>query len=132
MGNGPGSFAVTEIAFEPAIPILRVYDIPKALEFYVECLGFTLDWQHQFEPDMPLYMQVSHGDLKLHLSEHYGDGTPGTAVYIRTTGARAFFARLKAKRARFARPGANHDEATLTDPFGNILRFDGSKRGEGT
>ena len=47
---------MTEIVFEPAIPILRVYDIPKALEYYVDFLGFALDWQHQFAPDLPLYM----------------------------------------------------------------------------
>ena len=73
---------------------------------------------------------MSRGGATLHLSEHYGDGTPGTAVYIRMNGARAFFTELNDKKARFARPGICDDEATLTDPFGNMLRFDGSPRGE--
>lgn len=111
----------------PAIPVLRIYDRAKAIEFYVEFLGMTLDWEHRFADDLPLYMQVSRGGLVLHLSEHYGDGTPGSAVWIRTANPRALFAELLAKQARFARPGANKDEATLTDPFGNMLRFDGSR-----
>ena len=115
------------ITFEPGIPVLRIYDVAKAMEFYVDFLGFTLDWEHRFEPGTPLYAQVSRSGLKLHLSEHYGDGTPGTVVWIKTGNPRAFFRELQAKRAKFARPGAEGDEATLTDPFGNRLCFDGSR-----
>jgi uncharacterized glyoxalase superfamily protein PhnB len=117
----------TEISFEPGIPVLRIYDIAKAMEFYVDFLGFTLDWEHRFAPDLPLYAQVSRSGLKLHLSEHYGDGTPGTVVWIKTANPRAFFQELADKKAQFARPGTGKDEATLTDPFGNMLRFDGSR-----
>jgi hypothetical protein len=34
------------IAFERAIPILRIFDIAKALEFYLDYLGFKVDWEH--------------------------------------------------------------------------------------
>jgi catechol 2,3-dioxygenase-like lactoylglutathione lyase family enzyme len=105
----------------------RIHDIAKAMEFYIDSLGFTLDWEHRFAPDPPLDAQVSRSGLKLHLSEHYGDGTPGTVVWIRTANPRAFFRELSDKRARFARPGTDGDEATITDPFGNMLRFDGSR-----
>jgi catechol 2,3-dioxygenase-like lactoylglutathione lyase family enzyme len=74
---------MTEIRLDPAIPVLRIYDIAKAREFYVDFLGFQIDWEHRFAPDLPLYMQVSRSGVTLHLSEHYGDGTPGTVVYIR-------------------------------------------------
>ena len=36
-------------------PILRIFDLAKAKEFYVDFLGFKVDWQHRFEPDLPLY-----------------------------------------------------------------------------
>jgi len=39
--------------------VLRSFDEAKAREFYVDFLGFTVDWEHRFEPGMPLYMQVS-------------------------------------------------------------------------
>jgi hypothetical protein len=39
------------IEFGPIIPILRIFSEEKAREFYLEYLGFTLDWEHRFEPD---------------------------------------------------------------------------------
>ena len=32
------------------IPILRIFDEVKAKEFYVDFLGFKIDWDHRFEP----------------------------------------------------------------------------------
>jgi len=52
-------------------PILRIFDEAKALEFYVDFLGFKVDWQHRFEANFPLYLQVSLGECVLHLSEHH-------------------------------------------------------------
>jgi hypothetical protein len=40
-------------------PILRIFDEVQASEFYVEFLGFTIDWEHRFEPGTPLDMQLS-------------------------------------------------------------------------
>ncbi len=31
------------------IPILRIFDEAKAEEFYLDFLGFKLDWEHRFE-----------------------------------------------------------------------------------
>ncbi len=62
------------------IPILRIFSADKAKEFYVDFLGFTIDWEHRFSDNHPLYMQASLGDLVLHLSEHHGDACPGAAV----------------------------------------------------
>jgi catechol 2,3-dioxygenase-like lactoylglutathione lyase family enzyme len=115
---------MTEIIFDAAIPVLRIYDIAKAKEFYVDFLGFTIDWEHRFEPDLPLYMQISRSGVKLHLSEHYGDGTPGAVVYIRGQNIAAFAKELSDKRAHFARPSPTDSAPKLTDPFGNVLRFD--------
>jgi hypothetical protein len=68
-----------------AIPILRIFDVAKARAFYLDFLGCRVDWEHRFENDAPVYMQVSRGDLVLHLSEHHGDCCPGATVYVRTT-----------------------------------------------
>jgi catechol 2,3-dioxygenase-like lactoylglutathione lyase family enzyme len=32
-----------------AIPILRIFDLEKARDFYVGFLGFRVDWEHRFE-----------------------------------------------------------------------------------
>jgi catechol 2,3-dioxygenase-like lactoylglutathione lyase family enzyme len=115
---------MTDIVLNPAIPILRIYDIAKAKEFYVDFLGFQIDWEHRYGEDLPLYMQVSRSGLKLHLSEHYGDGTPGSVVYVRGQNIAALAKELNAKQARFARPSPTHNAPAITDPFGNVLRFD--------
>ena len=111
----------------PGIPVLRIFDVARAKAFYLDFLGFTLDWEHRFEPDLPLYAQVSRSGVKLHLSEHYGDGTPGSVVYIAVENISDFLRELHDKRASFARPDPAGNEAHITDPFGNVLRFDGSR-----
>jgi len=109
-----------------ATPILRIFDLAKAKAFYVDLLGFRIDWEHRFAPDYPLYMQVSRGSVRLHLSEHHGDGTPGSGVFIDVEGLDAFHAELQAKgsHARIE-PGPNPDMRVLMlwDPFGSRLRF---------
>ena len=45
------------------IPVLRMSDEAEAKAFYVDCLGFEIDWEHRFEdsPSSSLYMQVRLG-----------------------------------------------------------------------
>ena len=31
------------------VPILRIFDVAKAIEFYEGYLGFSVDWQHRFD-----------------------------------------------------------------------------------
>jgi catechol 2,3-dioxygenase-like lactoylglutathione lyase family enzyme len=112
-----------------AIPILRIFDEAKAREFYQGFLGFAVDWEHRFEPGLPLYMQVSRGGLVLHLSEHHGDATPGATALVQTReGLAAYRDELIAKDYKFARPGLeiapwNARVMEVGDPFGNRLRF---------
>jgi uncharacterized glyoxalase superfamily protein PhnB len=113
------------------IPILRIFDETKAREFYAGFLGFTIDWEHRFDAGAPLYMQVSRGACVLHLSEHYGDASPGGAIRIDTTELDAFHAELSAKQYKYARPGINEQpwgrEVSVRDPFGNRLIFSETK-----
>ena len=109
-------------------PILRIFDEIKAVEFYVDFLGFKIDWQHRFEPDSPLYLQVSHGECVLHLSGHQGDSTPGSALRIETDELEVFQQQLLAKQYPFAHPQIQampwgSQDMTIADPFGNRLVF---------
>ena len=110
------------------IPILRIFDVAKAREFYLDYLGFRVDWEHRFEPALPLYMQVSRSGCVLHLSEHHGDASPGATVFLRMTGVEPFHHELATKNYAYQRPGVelapwNAKLMELTDPFGNRLRF---------
>lgn len=113
---------------QQTIPILRIFDVAKAREFYVEFLGFTVDWEHQFEGVAPVYMQVSRGGLTLHLSEHHGDCCPGATVFVWMTDLEAFHAEITARNYRYLRPGVEttfYDARCMEviDPFGNRIRF---------
>lgn len=112
----------------PVIPILRMFDVPKAHEFYLGFLGFAVDWEHRFEDGMPLYTQISRGNCVLHLSEHHGDASPGAAVRIAIDDIDALRDELAAKRYGYGRPGVETmpwglRELAARDPFGNRLIF---------
>ena len=114
--------------FDQTTPILRSFDEAKAREFYVDFLGFKVDWEHRFAPGMPLYMQVSRAGCVLHLSEHHGDCCPGAGMRIRVSDIDAFHAELSAKHYGHARPGIEDmpwgsRDVSVTDPFGNRLTF---------
>jgi uncharacterized glyoxalase superfamily protein PhnB len=121
--------------FLKTTPILRMFDVRKAREFYLDFLGFKVDFEHRFEPSLPLYMQVSLGSVILHLSEHHGDCSPGAKVIIETTGLKDYHADILAKGYGYMRPGLEKEpwgDVTMTviDPFTNRLVF--SERGTDT
>lgn len=110
------------------IPIFRVFDEAKAKEFYVEFLGFDVEWEHRFADGLPLYAEVSRGDIRIHLSEHHGDVCPGAAVRIETDGLDELHEELTMKEYGFAQPGIEETpwgtkEMSIKDPFGNRLTF---------
>jgi hypothetical protein len=117
-----------QITFGRVVPVLRIFDIAKADEFYQGFLGFTVDWDHRFDPGTPLYRQISRGNLILHLSEHHGDATPGSHVRVMMEGVEAFQSEISAKGYRYMRPGPEMTpwgtlETGVIDPFGNSIRF---------
>lgn len=120
-------------AFERAVPIVRIFDVAKAHEFYLGFLGFEVDWEHRYGENFPLYTQVSRGDLRLHLSEHAGDATPGGNMVVYMRGIRAFHRELSARNYRYMKPGLEDEgtrlEVTVTDPFANRIRFMELKEG---
>lgn len=104
----------------------------KARSFYIDFLGFEIVFEHRFGPGMPLYMSVRLGDCEIHLSEHYGDATPGSALRIECDELDALCARLNAMQTNHARPGIVEQpwgrDMTIADPFGNRLVFSELRR----
>lgn len=110
------------------VPIFRIFDEQKALEYYVDFLGFTVDWTHRFGENFPIYMQVTRGNCVLHLSEHSGDCTPGARIRVEVKGLDAFHKELAGKDYKYARPGIelrewNERDMTVADPFSNRITF---------
>jgi uncharacterized glyoxalase superfamily protein PhnB len=109
-------------------PILRIFDEAKAREFYLDYLGFTVVFEHRFEPQLPLYMGIARGACVLHLSEHHGDASPGASMRIEVSDIDGLHAELADKAYRHSRPAVQAmpwgtRDMTVTDPFGNRLTF---------
>jgi uncharacterized glyoxalase superfamily protein PhnB len=73
-------------------------------------------------------MQVSRDGLRLHLSEHHGDGSPGIHVCIEMTGVEGLHREVTAKGYRFMNPGLQDEfygarAMHVIDPFGNRISF---------
>jgi hypothetical protein len=115
------------VGIQPPIPIFRIFDVAKAMEFYCGFLGFTLDWEHRFGDNFPLYCQVTREDMILHLSEHAGDASPGARVFVRVGDAAALQVELAGKNYRYMKPGVNKVpwglEVEVIDPFNNRITF---------
>ncbi len=111
------------------IPMLRIFDKNKAIEFYVNWLGFSVDWEHSFsDGEPPIYMQISKSEIAIHLTEHHGDCTPGGKVYIECTGLKDFHKEILNKKYPYNAPGLEIAPwkslcMEVIDPFGNKLLF---------
>lgn len=119
---------MNDIQFSSTTPVLRIFDIEKAKDFYIQYLGFQLDWEHRFEENFPIYMQVSNGDCKFHLTEHHGDCTPGAKVRVEVRHIHKFHKELCSKNYHFANPDVVETpwetlELEVSDPFGNKIIF---------
>ena len=120
--NGQGQFG-------RAVPILRITSAEDAFDYYIGVLGFTIDWEHRFEPGLPLYVQMSRSDAVLHLSEHAGDGTPGAAVWMAVDDVKGlrdeFLERLTddGSIGEIDRDAPGGPTFEAVDPFDNVLRF---------
>jgi hypothetical protein len=99
------------------VPILRVADAAVAAAWY-ERLGFRVEFEHRFEPNLPAYVGIRREGAQIHLSEHAGDARPHTLVYIWVDEVDSFAAEFDATvdEAPWGR------EIALVDPDGNRLR----------
>jgi len=113
--------------FTESIPVLRSLDETRCRAFYCDFLGFAVDFEHRFEPRLPLYLGLVRGPVKLHLSEHRGDAVTGTALFVWMEGIADYRRELLARGAAFDIPEIADQpwgrEIGLVDPFGNRLRF---------
>ena len=107
------------------VPILRVEDLDTSVAYYVEKLGFELQWR-----DDPL-ASVGRGRTSLMLSA--GDqGHAGTWVWIGASDVDELYAEFATRGARLRHPPTNYPwgsrECQITDPDGHVLRFGAESR----
>jgi catechol 2,3-dioxygenase-like lactoylglutathione lyase family enzyme len=109
------------------MPTLRMTDYARSKQFYVDGLGFQVDWEHRFEPSFPVFAQVSRDGLAFFLTEHTGDCPAGGLVHLYVPDVDAWFDEFRRKGIRVHEP-PNEDlpslrSMTVVDPDGNKLRI---------
>lgn len=118
------------------IPIFRIFDIAKAVEFYIGWLGFQKNWEHRFDEKAPIYLEIQLQGIRIHLSEHHGDCSPGARIMIEDfENITAFHKGILSKNYPYNRPGleeafwdSNIKIVEVIDPFGNRITFTGSQK----
>lgn len=112
------------------IPVFRVFDYAKTIEFYVNWLGCTIEWEHKPE-GTPFYMRMSLRGVSFDLSEHHGECSPGGRFsLVDFQDLEKYHQELSGKKYTYMRPGLEKvewDPATLEmtviDPFYNRILF---------
>lgn len=112
--------AEAEMTFGTATPIFRVRNLAASVEYYVNVLGFEINWQ-----DPGVFASVSRGSCRLFLCE--GDqGNPGAWAWIGVGEVESLFVQYQGAGALIRQPPTNFPwarEIQVADPDGNILRF---------
>src|SRR5437588_11291675 len=107
------------VKFEGVTPILRVRSIEASIDYYVQRLGFKIDWQ------TPMFVSVSRDKCHIFLSE--GDqGHAGSWVWCGVEDAEALFDEYRASGAKLRHPPTNDAwayEMQVEDLDGNVLRL---------
>ena len=123
----PQPEAFPAVLLEKAIPIIRMFDEHKAREFYLDFLGFEVEFEHRFEAELPLYLGIRRSGLQLHLSEHHGDASPGATIFVPMQNIEQLRDELRAKQYSYGRPDIIKQDwgqvLEVYDPFGNRIRF---------
>ena len=109
---------------DEVVPIFRVSDGYETARWYAR-MGFEVVGEHRFAPSLPLYLFLERNGAQLHLSEHTGDATPDSLVYLWVDDVDAIASEFGV--AVSEQPWAR--EVELTDPDGNRLRI-GARRSD--
>jgi catechol 2,3-dioxygenase-like lactoylglutathione lyase family enzyme len=113
---------VATMFFGAPTPIIPVRNLAASVDYYVDALGFTLDWS---EPGGYGFASLSRGKAHLFLAE--GDqGNLGVWVWIGVGDAEALWKDYQRRGAKIRHPPTNFSwayEMQVEDLDGNVLRM---------
>lgn len=113
------------VEFEGTTPILRVADYDASVAWYVDVLGFELQWGDG------TFGCVRRGAASLMLCEG-SQGCAATWVWVGVSDADALHDELRARGASIRHPPTNFPwgsrELHVFDPDGHVLRFGAENR----
>jgi catechol 2,3-dioxygenase-like lactoylglutathione lyase family enzyme len=109
------------------MPTLRITNYATSKKFYVDGLGFEIDWEHRFEPHFPVFMQVSRDGLAFFLTEHSGDCPVGGLIHLYVPDVDSWFVEFRARGVPVQEPPNESLQGlrsmTVLDPDGNKLHI---------
>jgi catechol 2,3-dioxygenase-like lactoylglutathione lyase family enzyme len=120
----PGK-STAPVVVECIIPILSVKDLAASVRFYVDVLGFSLDWD-----DMATMASVSRDGHAIMLCQQ-SQGQSGTWIWIGVEDIEPLYRQYSTRGVRFRQPPTDYPwayEMRLEDPDGHVLRFGSESR----
>ena len=117
------------VGFECIVPILRVENLRASLRYYVDVLGFKVDWGGDEASEMASVSRDGHGIMLC----QGGQGQPGTWVWIGVEDIEPLFGEYSRRGARVRLGPTNYPwayEMQIEDPDGHVLRFGSEPKGE--
>lgn len=120
----PDATATPDLPFGGVIPVLRVRNAPASRDYYVQALGFKVDFETED------FVSVSRGKCCLFLCE--GDqGNPGSWVWIDAQEVESVYEEFRSSGAKIRHPPTNYSwalEMQVEDLDGNVLRLGSDPR----
>jgi uncharacterized glyoxalase superfamily protein PhnB len=117
--------------FESLTAIFQVRDLPEALAFYKDLLGFEVGWTWG-EP--PTYASVCRDRVEINFgAPKEGQAITPSSIYIVVTDVDAYHDAIRARGATVAVPIGDRDygmrDFTVVDPSGNRISYGQATRG---
>jgi catechol 2,3-dioxygenase-like lactoylglutathione lyase family enzyme len=106
--------------FHGAVPIFCVESLRASIDYYVNVLGFTVDWEYT-----NTIASVSRERCCIFLCQQE-QGHPGTWAWVGVGDAQALFEEYQRKGAKVRNPPTNYEwayEMQVEDLDGNVLRL---------
>jgi predicted enzyme related to lactoylglutathione lyase len=120
--SDPGTSGV-----ECITPILSVKSVPISIRYYVEVLGFAVDWGNEEASEMASVSRDGHA-IMLCQGEQ---GQPGTWIWIGVEDIDPLYEQYVSQGAKVRQKPVNHPwayEMQIEDPDGHVLRFGSEPR----
>lgn len=103
-----------------SIPIFRIRNLEASISYYVEQLGFKVDWRTDG------FASVSRDRASIMLCEG-GQGHSGTWIWIGASDVDALYEELGQRGAKLRQPPTNYPwgsrECHIIDPDDHVIRF---------